>query len=288
MARLFPSLSAPLATLGYEYGNIVFNSPTNPKKDKKLGHEHFKFIKTDDLLVLTTRPPISDENHWDKKYLARSFTHLEDQVFLEFRKYLDVCARSHVQLTSAAGADYEGFRFCFLPTQQCAPEIFKATARTSQQKTPKDSEIAIGFFLCTPSIPVYGCGLLACFGMGGWETLIWNRIVRIRYPEWVSRPSFIIGQFDLKGLPHTSAQLGFRGQNQGGDFWSIIKLAVKNVPGLNPNGAEHQAGGVFSDANTFRPLLLVLALHAGNRAPRGPPNLGDDSFLFLFRDVFHQ
>ena len=33
----FSELSAPLAKLGYEYGNILFNSPFDPKKDKKLG-----------------------------------------------------------------------------------------------------------------------------------------------------------------------------------------------------------------------------------------------------------
>lgn len=204
----FSELSAPLATLGYEYGNIVFNSPTNPKKDKKLGHEHFKFIKTDDLLVLTTRPPISDENHWDKKYLARSFTHLEDQVFLEFRKYLDVCARSHVQLTSAVGGDYEGSEFVFYQHNNARLK-YSRRRRESRKKTPKDSEIAIGFFLRTPSIPVYGCGLLACFGMGGWETLIWNRIVRTRYSDWVNRPLFVVGQFDLKGLPDNPPTLAF-------------------------------------------------------------------------------
>ena len=72
----FSELSAPLAKLGYEYGNILFNSPFDPKKDKKLGPEHFKFISTDDLIVITTRPPLDDEAHGDKKYLARSFTHL--------------------------------------------------------------------------------------------------------------------------------------------------------------------------------------------------------------------
>ena len=111
----FSKISAPLAKLHNRDGNILFNSPIDPKKDKKLGPEHFKFIKPDDLLVLTTRPPLDDGAHGDKKYLARSFTHLEDQVFLECRKYLAVCARSHVQLSSAVGADFEGIRFCFLP-----------------------------------------------------------------------------------------------------------------------------------------------------------------------------
>ena len=48
-----------------------------------------------------------------------------------------------------------------------------------------------------------------------------------------------------------------------------------------------QAEWLVSDADTFRPLLL-LALHAGNGAPRGAADLGDDAFLLVFRQVFHQ
>ena len=102
----FSELSAPLAKLGYEYGNILFNSPFNPKKDKKLGPEHFKFIKPNDLIVLTTRPPLDDRKHGDKKHLDESYTHLEEQVFAEFRKFLAICARSHVQLAPAVGAKF--------------------------------------------------------------------------------------------------------------------------------------------------------------------------------------
>ena len=204
----FSEIAAPLAKLGYEYGSILFNSPFNPKSDKKLGQEHFTFIKPDDLLVLTTRPPLDDLRHGDKKHVDESSTHLEGQVFAEFRKYLAVCARSHVQLTSAVGAEFEEFDFEFYQHKNARLKCSRQL-RKPRSKTPKDSEIAIGFYLRTPSIPVYGCGLLACFGMGGWETLIWNRIVRTRYPEWVSRPSFIIGQFDLKGLPAHPPTLDF-------------------------------------------------------------------------------
>jgi hypothetical protein len=205
----FSELSAPLAKLGYEYGNILFNSPFNPKKDKKLGPEHFKFINPDDLIVITTRPPLDDEAHGDKKYLARSFTHLEDQVFLECRKYFEICARSHVKLTPAVGTNLDKAHLEFYQHHSARLKSFMRLSEFRRQKTPEDSEIAICFFLRTPSIPVYGCGLLACFGMGGWETLIWNRIVRTRYPEWVSRSSFIMGQLDLNGLPARPPTMAF-------------------------------------------------------------------------------
>ena len=43
--------------------------------------------------------------------------------------------------------------------------------------------------------------------MGGWETLIWNRIVGTLYSDWVNRPRFVVGQFDLKGLPENPPTL---------------------------------------------------------------------------------
>lgn len=205
----FSEISAPLGKLGYEYGNIVFNSPLAPKQDKNFGHEHFNFIKPDDLVVLTTRPPLDDCRHGDKKHLDGSYTHLEEQVFAEFRKYLAICARSHVQLTSSIGANFDKADLVFYQHKSARLKSFKRLDEFRSKKTPEDSEIAIGFFLRTPSIPIYGCGLLACFGMGGWETLIWNRIVRTQFSNWVNRPSFVVGQFDMKGLPHRPPTLTF-------------------------------------------------------------------------------
>ncbi len=205
----FTELTARLTKLGYEYGDIIFNSPFDPKKDKKLGREHFNFIKPKDLIVLATRPPLDDRKHGDKKHLDESSSHLEEQVFAEFRKYLAICARSHVQLTQAVGAKFERADLMFYQHKSARLKYFKRLDEFRNKKPTKDSETAIGFFLRVPAIPVYGCGLLACFGMGGWETLIWNRIVRTRFPKWVNRPSFVIGQFDMRGLPPRPPTLDF-------------------------------------------------------------------------------
>jgi len=205
----FTEVTALLGRLGYEYGHIIFNPPFDPKTDKKLGQEHFNFIKPENLLVLTTRPPLDDPKHGDKKHLDRSHTHLEDQVFLEFRNYLAICARSHMQLTPKVGADFDKADFNFYQHKSARLKSFKRLDEFRNKKTPEDSDLAIGFFLRTRSIPVYGCGLIACFGMGGWETLIWNRIVRTRYTEWVNRPCFVIGQFDMKSLPAKPSTLTF-------------------------------------------------------------------------------
>jgi len=114
-----------------------------------------------------------------------------------------------VKLTPAVATNLDKAHLEFYQHHSARLKSFMRLSEFRHQKTPEDAEIAIGFFLRTPSIPVYGCGLLACFGMGGWETLIWNRIVRTRYSAWVSRPSFVVGQFDLKGLPVNPPTLVF-------------------------------------------------------------------------------
>jgi hypothetical protein len=30
--------------------------------------------------------------------------------------------------------------------------------------------------------------------LAGYTTLIWNRIVRVRYPEWIDRPGFVMAE----------------------------------------------------------------------------------------------
>ncbi|MEI2725666.1 MAG: hypothetical protein V9H26_19775 [Verrucomicrobiota bacterium] len=46
--------------------------------------------------------------------------------------------------------------------------------------------------------------------------------------------------------------------------------------------------GWASDADAFCLLLLLLALHAGDRASRGAADLGDDALLLVFRQVLYQ
>jgi len=47
----------------------------------------------------------------------------------------------------------------------------------------------------TPGLP---CGLLACFGMDGYSTLIWNRVVRLRYPQFLAQPGFLMAELVFK------------------------------------------------------------------------------------------
>lgn len=205
----FSEVTSPLTRLGYEYGHIIYNPPFTPGTDNGKDAEHFRFIKPDHLIVLTTRPPLDDAMHGDKKLVQPSCTHLEKQVFAVCRKYFAVCSRSHVQLTPAAGANFEKAELVFHQHKSARLKYYKRLNEFRGKSVSKEANISLGFFLRTDAIPEYGCGLLASFGMGGRETLIWNRIVRTRFPEWVSRNAFIVAEMNLNTIPANPMTLEF-------------------------------------------------------------------------------
>ena len=205
----FTEVTVPLAKLGYEYGQFIFNPPFNPRRGPELGKEHFQFIKPDDVIVLTTRPPLDDLRHGDKKLVRQSRTHLEKKIFEECRKYLAVCARSHVRLTEAVGGKFKQADLVFNSYKSARLKYYRRLDEFRVWSVSKKADLAIGFFLRARTIPEYGCGLLASFGMGGRETLIWNRIVRTRFPDWVNRCAFIVAEMNLTRTPETPATLDF-------------------------------------------------------------------------------
>lgn len=205
----FGELTAPLAKLGYEYGEMLWNPPYRRRKSKKMGRENYDFIKPQDVVVLTTRPPLSDHTHGDKKKMLRSCTHLEDQVFKACKKFFRVCARSHVELRKKICGNLERGYLQFHQHKGARLKYFRRVDVHKMKRPAKGSHTAICFFLHVKTIPEYGCGLVVSFGMGGWETLIWNRIVRTRHPEWLNRPCFVMAEFDMNGLPERPATLKF-------------------------------------------------------------------------------
>lgn len=205
----FGELTAQLSELGYEYGELIFNPPFRRGKDKPLGKEHFGFIKRDDLIVLTTRPPMHDKQQGDKKQMPQSRTHLEKMIFKVCRKYFRVCARSHVELTRAVGARCKKADLNFHQHKSARLKSHRRLNELRATYVPSNTPTMIAFLLRTKSIPEYGCDLLVSFGMGGWETLIWNRIVRKQFPQWLTRPVFVVAELDMSKIPAKVRTLDF-------------------------------------------------------------------------------
>ena len=56
----------------------------------------------------------------------------------------------------------------------------------------------VAFLVAVERIGGLTCGLLVSFGMDGYSTLIWNRIVRVRHPEWLRKPGFVMAELIFK------------------------------------------------------------------------------------------
>jgi|ERR1039458_2816778 hypothetical protein len=205
----FSEITAPLVDLDYTFGQLIYNLPFQPQKTPRLGPDCFRFIKPNDLIVLATRPPIDDRTHGDKKRMLKSCTHLEEQIFTQCRNYFAICARSHIQLSESVAAKFERADMDFQQHKGARLRSYRPLTGNKRTKISRGTDLSIGFFLHTRTIPKYGCGLVVSFGMGGWETLVWNRIVRTRFSDWLCNPIFVVAEMTIGKFPQKSATLDF-------------------------------------------------------------------------------
>jgi hypothetical protein len=86
----------------------------------------------------------------------------------------------------------------------------------------------MAFFLRVSGIPGYDCGVIACFGMSGMETLIWNRVVRMRYPDWYGHDHFVVAELTIGAIPERPITLDFI------DEQSVAVDVLLDCPALPP------------------------------------------------------
>lgn len=206
----FSELAVGLCQLGYDYGTVVHNY-----RDHKLGAEHFGFLHPGDLIVITTRPPLSDYlgdpahggEDKDKRYVSRSYNHLEQALFGDLSRFFSHVSRYHVELsqetTGLLPEPSKSMAIINFHTKGKATirsmEIF-AGGRTRTVKAPKEFN-AVGCFLHLKQITDYPCGAIVSFSMGGYENLLWNRIVRLRFGQWLKKPVFAFVGLSLPEEP---------------------------------------------------------------------------------------
>jgi hypothetical protein len=203
----FAELSAAIYAMGWQYGSLIFAYPDEGLELHRVRHE--TILKSEDFLVLTTRPPISDSSKGDLKQLPKSGTTLELAMFREFRGYFAKCARSHLRLTPEFGAKLQAGDFMFRQRDDARIISSKTLDATEWIRVPARIHKTLGFFLRHDRIAGHSCGLIACFGMGGLETLIWNRLVRTRYAAWLTGSRFVVGEFDITRIPEQPITLDF-------------------------------------------------------------------------------
>jgi len=215
----FAELGATIQQNGYSYGGLILNIPRHRDGDwNPTGALHDNYaggdLSSTDLLVLPTRPPLDDDPS-DVKAISRSGTDLEQHVLGSLNCFFAHCNRSSVRLSDALRGK--------LPQDQRHMHDLDFGQRGTASLLHNDK--TIGFLVFQPTVPLHqkpkrpqGPALLAAFGMGGTETLMWTNWLRLNASELIAtilghrERYFIMAQFkapDCQEIPSTMSFAGF-------------------------------------------------------------------------------
>lgn len=204
---------------GYVFDSFIFNYASEPSLPAV--EPGLDFLRPEDLLMLTTRPPLHDDVRPSRKHVPQSGSRFERRIFDAIGGYLSICSRTHVRLQPglvqgrerrqgagihAMGAD---FTFC----QNCDARLRAWTTLAARERARRlrhhSDYRSLGWFIHIPQVEGIGCGLIVSFGMGSFENLVWSRIVRTRFDRWFDAPVFAMAEMDLNKVPADPATLHF-------------------------------------------------------------------------------
>ncbi len=225
----FGEIAAVLCSNRYIYGGLLCNHPA----EDALGIIDSFQLQPSDLLVLTTRPPIDDEEKGDNRGKKRSGTLLEKNIFATCRQYLSICARSQVMVSKsiAAKLSSQNINKAWLEFRQNGGASYTKHTKYNgiNWYTPATSNLTMTFLLYTPVMKKWdgkkdfsdregwenledwteGPGLVVTFGMGGTEGLTWAYLLRTRYPHLLSSPRFVMAQLETQPISKPFFDLSF-------------------------------------------------------------------------------
>ena len=206
----FEELMDPLYSRGFTHGTFIHNYPRH-----RMPARHFAFLRPGDLVVTTTRPPLDDllgdsqrkEKDRDWRHIDRSDDALEKAIHKDLRRFFTHLSRYGAILTPEMAAllppEFASMATINFHTKgkgTISSTELSVRGRTRTKSAPKDFN-AIGFFVHLEKVTGYPCGLIASFSMGGYENLLWNRIVRLRFHNWFNGPVFALALLKLPKEP---------------------------------------------------------------------------------------
>ncbi len=173
----FTLLMSILNQHGFVYGDTILNLPSKSTMDSS------KFVfSPQDLVVLTTRPPISDLDMEDRRRIYRSGGDLETHILFTLKsKIFRVASRSHIKLTETLASrlpveylnrsDIQFFcnRSKANPQQLSSYRFLKKYPWDLPPETIEDSLSCFYFVFLKSKFPYPAC--LALFSVGGFEGL---------------------------------------------------------------------------------------------------------------------
>lgn len=208
----FLELAAGLPALGYDFGTTIYLYPDDERKLTA-----FPAFRPSDLLVLPTRPPLHDKVGVfprRRKVIHETKTELEAALFGVLAKYFEFCSRKHVILSKYGASRIrvkDPQKWAHIEVYEyCGAEIYRHYIGPEPVRPDAPHKSTIAFFLRANDVPGLSCDFIASFGMDGYGTLIWNRIIRQQHPEWLAQPGFVMAELIFKKrIPEAPLTPGF-------------------------------------------------------------------------------
>lgn len=184
-------------------------------------------VKPSDLLVLTTRPPI-DDDELDKRRIKASGAPLEEAVFKRLSSYFEMVSRSRVKLSSTLAKQLPEYYekradILYYVYSGAGYKRYKAYERRNRwTEVGRGKPCRTGGYLVIEPCCRDRFGLLVAFGMGGTETLLFSALLRRRL--WADlkldlrEPRFVYVEMVADPMPDQPLSLDFV------DNWKVTTL----------------------------------------------------------------
>jgi hypothetical protein len=188
-AEAFIHLCGPLHQGGYELGGVLLNAPNSNRSTAPA-------LTTDDLIIVTTRPPMHDNPEFDGSWIPRSGSILESRIFELLQGACFVrCKRDFIELTfQVAKALREGVknrRSIVFRTRSPSGQVHLRCAYLELDHQPLEPESELAgrtavYAAYFPQLWEKGPQLLLVFGVSEIHTLAFCAFFRKHLPAFVA------------------------------------------------------------------------------------------------------
>jgi len=203
-----------LLARGYSYGEPFHNYPPPCERgahERELLEVDLSSVKRGDVFLQTTRPPLHDRDHGDRKRILRGETFPERCILSVWERCFAYCARSHVKL--AAGMcphllqGYESRRdMAFYQTGPWYKELnaLEGSGWKNAKSTPHRTA---AFLLRVDEVPGLEAGLIGSFAMDGVSNLVWAYRLRQDWGHLLEEPGFAMVEMEGQPIPERPTDL---------------------------------------------------------------------------------
>jgi hypothetical protein len=182
---------------GFRYGGLIPD-----RRDMPLD---LRLFRSDDLILLTTRPPLHDIEDGSRKSVEEGFTVLESTIFRNvFGRWFKRYSRTEIQLTDAAIRAAPGIRTRQeMMIRPLDPPVVHAYAslvdgRMVWRRFSRAEAPSVAFVVYSEHAWGDGPAVLAVWSVAGTPTLVWSAKIAADHRDLLLTTPFVMAELQLR------------------------------------------------------------------------------------------